>query len=354
MILTRILLFPFALLYGCIVAIRNFLYDKKIYGSISYDFPVICIGNLTAGGTGKSPHVEYLIKLLQRNSLNPATLSRGYKRKTTGFLMADKSATAASIGDEPLQFFTKFNEQVPVAVAENRMLGIAELLANAPDTNVVLLDDAFQHRSVQAGFNILITRFDKLFTEDYLMPDGLLREFRSGAKRAQAIVVSKCPDTISENKRLEIQKKIAHYSAAPVFFSKIKYAEIKSLFGNGKFDSKKETIFISGIADHKVPEKYLQTIVPKVSTVSFADHHNFDITDLEMIFRTVEKQNRKWNEFNLITTEKDAMRLLPFRFWFEEKKLNLHVLPIEIEFLKNNQSSFDSLILDFIRIFPNG
>ena len=160
---------------------------------------MICIGNLTAGGTGKSPHVEYLIKLLQRNSLNPATLSRGYKRKTTGFLMADKSATAASIGDEPLQFFTKFNEQVPVAVAENRMLGIAELLANAPDTNVVLLDDAFQHRSVQAGFNILITRFDKLFTEDYLMPDGLLREFRSGAKRAQAIVVSKCPDTISEN-----------------------------------------------------------------------------------------------------------------------------------------------------------
>ncbi len=347
MFFLRLLLFPFALLYGCIVALRNFLYDRKIYGSIVYDFPVICIGNLSTGGTGKSPHVEYLIRLLQQNNLNPATLSRGYKRKTTGFLMADKNATAATIGDEPLQFYKKFNEQVPVAVAENRMLGIAELLAHVPETNVILLDDAFQHRAVEAGFNVLITRFDKLFTDDFLMPMGLLREFRNGAKRAQAIVVSKCPDNIPENERSQIVKKIKKYSSAPIFFSTIKYTVIKSFFGNADFDFKKETIFIAGIADHKVPEKYLRTIVQKVSTVSFADHHNFDITDLEMIFRTVEKQNRTWDEFNLITTEKDAMRLMSFRFWFEEKKLNLFILPIEIEFCNYNKTKFDELILNF-------
>ena len=348
MIFFRLLLSPFALLYACVVAFRNFLYRTKIYGSIRYDFPVICVGNLSAGGTGKTPHVEYLIRLLQQNNFQPATLSRGYKRKTAGFIFANAASTADDIGDEPLQYFSKF-QNISVAVAENRMMGIADLLAHAPQTDVVLLDDAFQHRAVEAGFNLLITRYDVLFTNDYLMPMGLLREFRSGANRAQAIVVSKCPEIISAEEKNKIVANIHQYCDAPVFFSKIKYGSVFNFFGGTNFDAQKEIVFISGIADHTVPEKYLKTISPKVVTVSFADHHRYDTTDLEMIYRTINNEKRNWNEFNLVTTEKDAMRLKPFQQWFVAKKLSLFVLSIEIEFEKNDQEKLNEMILNFVK-----
>ena len=180
------------------------------------------------------------------------------------------------------------------------------------------------------------------------MPAGMLREFRSGANRAQAIIVSKCPANISTDEKKKIEEKIKRYSSAPVFFSGIKYAAPYSFFDEKIFDNRNETIFISGIADHRIPENYLKTILPKVSTVNFSDHHRFEITDLEMIYRTVNNEKKDWNNFNLITTEKDAMRLKPFQYWFAEKNISLFVLPIEIIFEKNEQEKFDKMILNFV------
>ncbi|MEY4875589.1 MAG: tetraacyldisaccharide 4-kinase [Bacteroidota bacterium] len=347
MFLFRILLFPFSFLYGIIILIRNYLYQTKIYGSVTYDFPVICVGNLNTGGTGKTPQVEYLIRLLQKNNYLPATLSRGYKRKSVGFILADANSTADLIGDEPLQYFKKF-KNIFVAVAENRILGIADLLASSPNIDAVILDDAYQHRAVNAGFNILITRFDDLFTNDFLLPMGLLREFRNGAKRANAIVVSKSPINISAQEKQKIISSIRKYSTAPIFFSFIKYAEPFSFFTTADINKNLETVLLTGIADHKLLMKQIELNNKKVIPVSFSDHHRFEITDLEMMHRAILKEGKNWNDYNLITTEKDAMRLLPFKFWFEEKKINLFVMPIEAEFIADDKNNFDQLILQYV------
>jgi tetraacyldisaccharide 4'-kinase len=343
----RVLLFPFSFLYGIIIFVRNYLYQTKIYGSIDYDFPIICVGNLSTGGTGKTPQVEYLISLLQKNNYLPATLSRGYKRKSVGFVLADENSTADLIGDEPLQYFKKF-KNIFVAVAENRIIGIAELLATSPLIDVVILDDAYQHRAVNAGLNVLISRFDDLFTEDYLLPMGLLREFRSGANRADAIVVSKIPSTITDADKRKIITSIKKYSTAPVFFSYIKYGDAFSFFNNEKLNTNLETVLLTGIADHKLLLEHCKLNDKKVIPVSFSDHHRFEITDLEMMHRAVINEGKTWDDFNLITTEKDAMRLLPFKFWFDEKKINLFVMPIVIDFAENDKSNFDNLILKYI------
>lgn len=347
MFILRLFLFPFAVLYGFIIFIRNYLYKTKIYGSIDYDFPILCVGNLSTGGTGKTPHVEYLIRLFQAKHLLPATLSRGYKRKSTGFVLADENSTADLIGDEPLQYSRKF-KNIFVAVAENRILGIADLLATSADIDAVILDDAYQHRAVNAGCNILLTRYDNLFTNDYLLPMGLLREFRSGAKRANAIVISKSPSEITSEERNKIKYSVRRYSSAPVFFSYIKYGNAFSFFNNTEFNNQLETILLTGIADHKLLLKHVEKNGKKVIPVSFSDHHRFEITDLEMMYRAVSKENKTWNDFNLITTEKDAMRLIPFKYWFEEKRINLFVMPIEVEFTNADKTNFDQFILHYV------
>ncbi|MEY2828611.1 MAG: tetraacyldisaccharide 4-kinase [Bacteroidota bacterium] len=347
MFVFRVLLFPFSVLYGLIIFVRNYLYQTKIYGSVSYDFPIICVGNLSTGGTGKTPQVEYLIKLVQKNNYLPATLSRGYKRKSVGFVLADENSTADLIGDEPLQYFKKF-KNIFVAVAENRILGIAELLATSPSIDAVILDDAFQHRAVNAGFNVLLTRYDTLFTEDYLLPMGLLREFRSGANRANAIVVSKIPTSITHENKEKIKASIKKYSSAPVFFSFIKYGDVFSFFNNEQINSNLETVLLTGIADHTLLLEQCKLNGKKVIPVSFSDHHRFEITDLEMMHRAVINEGKTWNDFNLITTEKDAMRLMSFKFWFDEKKINLFVMPIEVDFIDDSKTKFDDLILKYM------
>jgi tetraacyldisaccharide 4'-kinase len=343
----RFLLFPFSILYGLIILLRNYLYQTKIYGSIDYDFPVICVGNLSTGGTGKTPHVEYLIRLLQTNHFLPATLSRGYKRKSTGFILADANSTADLIGDEPLQYSKKF-KNIFVAVAENRILGIADLLATSAHIDAVILDDAYQHRAVNAGCNILLTRYDNLFTKDYLLPMGFLREFRKGAKRAKAIVISKSPIDISVNEKNKIITEIRKYASAPIFFSSIKYGNAFSFFNDATYNNQLETILLTGIADHKLLLQHIEKNEKKVIPVSFSDHHRFEITDLEMMYRAVSKENKTWNDFNLITTEKDAMRLIPFKFWFDEKRINLFVIPIEVEFIEADKINFDHFILNYV------
>ncbi|MFY8021281.1 MAG: tetraacyldisaccharide 4'-kinase, partial [Bacteroidia bacterium] len=220
----RFILFPLSILFYGIIKCRNFLYDSKIFGEHSFDIPTLSVGNLSFGGTGKTPHIEYLIRLLSPVA-KPAVLSRGYRRKSTGYVFAQADTEAYLIGDEPKQIKSKF-PLTPVAVSENRVLGIPNLLYDAPETNVVLLDDCFQHRAVKPGLNILLTEYRKPFYEDYLAPGGTLREYRSAYKRADLIVVSKSPENLKPNMKQEMIQKINPFPHQRVFFSYLQYGEI--------------------------------------------------------------------------------------------------------------------------------
>ena len=217
----RILLLPFALLYGVIIIVRNFLYNKKYLRSAEFNFPLVCIGNLVVGGTGKSPMVEYLIELLHPQ-FRIATLSRGYKRKTKGYALAKENTTALEIGDEPMQFHLKYPE-LPVAVGEERIVAIPQILHDKPDTQAIILDDAFQHREIKAGFNILLTEYSDLYTRDFFMPTGDLRDQRSSANRANIIVVTKCPGNIEEYEKNVIVEELYPKANQQVFFTAIEY-----------------------------------------------------------------------------------------------------------------------------------
>ena len=219
--LLRKLLFPFAILYGFITGIRNFLFDKGVLKSYSFDVPIIAVGNLSVGGTGKTPQIEYLIRLLSP-SYKVATLSRGYKRKSEGFVLADSTSNAEILGDEPFQFYKKFNN-IQVAVDANRKNGIEKLLSQTNKPEVILLDDAFQHRKVKAGFYILLTSYDDLYSDDFILPTGNLRESRTGAKRANLVVVTKCPATLSPDEQNKIQAKLNLTSNQELYFSYIEY-----------------------------------------------------------------------------------------------------------------------------------
>ena len=217
----RVLLFPFAVLYGIAIKIRNYLYDNEIIQSIEFNFPVICIGNISVGGTGKSPMVEYLLRLLMHR-YKTATLSRGYKRKTRGYVLADDKTTALDIGDEPMQFHLKFPE-VTVAVGEERAIAIPQLLFDRPETDVIILDDALQHRAIKAGFNILLTDYNNLFTRDMFLPTGDLRDSRSSYKRADIIIVTKCSDNFSGAQKEQITAEIKPTARQQLFFTGIRY-----------------------------------------------------------------------------------------------------------------------------------
>ncbi|HNP32738.1 MAG TPA: tetraacyldisaccharide 4'-kinase, partial [Flavobacterium sp.] len=207
--LLRKLLFPFAILYGFITSLRNFLFDKGILKSHSFDIPVIAVGNLNVGGTGKTPQIEYLIRLLSPK-YKVATLSRGYKRKSKGFVLADANSNAEILGDEPFQYYKKF-PNIQIAVDADRKNGIEQLLKQSSKPEVILLDDAFQHRKVRAGFYILLTAYDDLFCDDFMLPTGNLRESRSGAKRANVIIVTKCPSNITEVEQEKIREKLMRF-----------------------------------------------------------------------------------------------------------------------------------------------
>lgn len=295
-------LFPFSLIYGTITWIRNKFFDWGFFPSYSIPGKSICVGNLSLGGTGKTPHVAYLASLLlEKHSL--AILSRGYGRKTKGFLEANSNATAAEIGDEPLLYFKRFSGKIRVAVAEKRKLGIEKLQEkNAPD--VILLDDAFQHRHVKAGLNILLTEFDKPFYTDFVVPMGRLREFRSGKKRADLIVVTKCPLEISTAKKEKNAQKLG-FPANKVFYSSIQYGELIP-FGSAKTWTPKNILLVTGIANPTPLLKHLQK-THSVELLSYSDHYQFTEKDLHEI-------HKKFGTFApgttaIVSTEKDYMRL---------------------------------------------
>ena len=343
----RILLFPFSLLYGLVITIRNYLFDKKIIKSVSFNLPVIAVGNLSVGGTGKSPMVEYLLALLQ-NNYKAATLSRGYKRKTKGYILANATTTALEIGDEPMQFHQKFPE-VAVAVGEERILAVPQLLQDRPETNVIILDDAFQHRSIKPGLNILLTEYSNLFTSDFFLPSGNLRDQQSSYKRADIIVVTKCPSDLSEKEKKKINESIRLLSHQSIFFTTIHYGQPYHISTQEKkiITLNDEVLLVCGIANPKPIQKYLLQKAKKYYQQSFSDHHVFSMDDLKNIRKKFEDISAK--QKIIITTEKDAVRLINFKDQLNE--LPLFVLPVQHQFLFNEGIQFDRIINMFIETY---
>ncbi len=312
----RIILFPIVPIYYIVTWLRNWFYDKGIKPSKSYNLPVICVGNLSAGGTGKTPMIEYLIRLL-KDEKSIATLSRGYKRKSEGFILADKSASVDTIGDEPYQFFRKF-DTIKVAVDANRQNGIEQLIASNKELEIILLDDAYQHRKVKAGLNILLTAYDNLYFKDIVLPTGNLREPRSGSKRADVIVVTKCPNTISEAEKNKITKKLQLKSYQKAFFSHIEYSE--KVISSGNYlvlNTLPKFTLVTGIANAKPLVDFLATKGLIFDHLEYSDHYNFRTSDIETL----------GSKSLIITTEKDYVRLSSH----ESLKPTLYYLPIEIK-----------------------
>ncbi len=346
----RILLFPFALLYGAIIFLRNFLYDKEILKSTGFNLPLIGVGNLSVGGTGKSPMVEYLAGLL-KDRYQVATLSRGYKRRTSGYILAKEESTALEIGDEPMQFHLKHPE-IAVAVGEQRIEAIPQLLYDRPDIDVVILDDAFQHRSIIAGYNILLTDCSNLYSGDFYLPTGDLRDQLSSAKRADLVVVTKCKPGLPESERVKIRKELKLFTNQHLFFTTIRYGIPYHIVDhhNRGLNRKMEVLLVCGIANPEPLKKFLQEETHTYEAMYYADHHIFSIDDLnEIKTRFLEIENE---EKIIITTEKDAVRLVKFKE--ELSGLPFYVLPITVSFLFNETNRFNDLIINFIEGFDNG
>ncbi|HTO14800.1 MAG TPA: tetraacyldisaccharide 4'-kinase [Edaphocola sp.] len=344
--LLKLLLYPISILYGIFVWLRNRMYNSGLYSSIEFDTAVIAVGNLSTGGTGKSPHIEYLIRLLNYE-YRIGTQSRGYKRRSHGFLMANLDTTAYDIGDEPMQFKLKFPE-LAVSVCEDRMTGIPELLAKRPDIEVVLLDDAFQHRSVKAGLNILITDFYKPFYKDYILPFGNLREQRSSYKRADAIIVSKCPEDLTENQMQAVIEAINPIPEQKVFFSKIKYGSLFEIISRTyiPWERINKVVLVSGIANPNPLLNYVKERAKEVHLLKYPDHHYFTSYNMDEIKQTCD--NWKNEKPVIITTEKDAVRLVLKKEQLLAWEIPVYVLPIEIEFVKDAQE-FDNMVRSYVQ-----
>jgi tetraacyldisaccharide 4'-kinase len=344
----RILLFPLAIIYWLIISIRNKLYDKNILRSSSFGLPLICVGNLAVGGTGKSPMVEYLVMQL-KDKFSIATLSRGYKRKTSGYALANENSTALEIGDEPMQFHQKFPE-VPVAVGEERLVAIAQLLHDKPGTQCIILDDAFQHRTIKAGLNILLTDCNNLFTRDFLLPTGDLRDLKSGYKRADIIVVTKCDPGLGVETKKEITEEIAPLPHQHIFFTANRYADpyhIRRKKETIKLSSAAETLLVTGVANPQPLKDLLQNHSKAYYTLHYPDHHIFSIDDWKEIQRRFERMDAK--EKIILTTEKDAVRLA--KFGQQLDAVPLYIMPLEHHFLFDEGHKFIEIAVNFIRNF---
>ena len=330
----RKILFPLALLYKGITSFRNFLYNKGIFKSYSFEATVIGVGNLSVGGTGKTPQIEYLIRLLS-GKYKIATLSRGYKRQSKGFILADANVNATIIGDEPFQFYSKF-PYIQVAVDADRKNGIEQLLSQTSKPEVILLDDAIQHRKVKAGFYVLLTSYDDLYSDDFQLPTGNLRESRSGAKRANIIIVTKCPSDLSNDSRTEITKKLTIESNQQLFFTTIAYDNFVYSENEKRSVSEIQNVdklLLAGIAKPQSFFRHLHT--NNEICLTFPDHHHFTEKDI------LEIRNKANNKI-IITTEKDFVRLkgrIP--------KEQLFYLPIQSKFLFEGEN-FDKTILNYV------
>ena len=345
--LFKILLAPFSLLYGLGVSIHDLLYRQEILRSTEFSVPVIGVGNLSVGGSGKTPHVEYIADFL-RKYLRVAILSRGYKRKTRGFVLLNENTTATDAGDEPMQYFRKFSD-VSVAVCENRSYGIINLMGNRPNLQTILLDDSFQHRAVQAGFSILLTEYGLPFTRDYLLPSGRLREWRSGYQRADMLIVTKCPPALPPEDRQRFTAELKPYPHQRLFFSyyeyqapyRFQYPSLTTQLTTGT-----DILLISAIANTDYLLAYLKQKVNTIRTLEFADHHFFEKTDIGTLKTEFERLHSR-NKI-ILTTEKDAIRLELHLELLRQYQLPIFVLPLRVCFHDDDETDFQDALADYL------
>ena len=342
----RILLFPLAIVYWLIILVRNKLYEKNIFSSTSFGLPLICVGNLSVGGTGKSPMVEYLVKNLKEN-FKVATLSRGYKRKTKGYALANEKSDALEIGDEPMQFHLKFPD-VPVAVGEERLEAIPQLLDDKQETQCIILDDAFQHRAIKAGLNILLTDYNNLFTRDFFLPTGDLRDLKASYKRAEIIIITKCDPDITKEKKKEITEEINPLPGQHIFFTANRYADPYQLLNQEesiKLTAAMEVLLVTGIANPQPLKDLLHDHSKIYYMLHYPDHYIFSIDDWKEIKKRFEKIENK--QKIILTTEKDAVRLV--KFGEELNSVPVYVIPLEHHFLFDEENRFLTIINKFIQ-----
>ena len=343
----KFLLIPLSWIYRAITSLRNLLYDHQIFKTREFSTPVISVGNITVGGTGKTPHTEYIVNLLCKN-YNVAILSRGYRRKTKGYLKATPNSTVKQIGDEPKQMSLKFSGKAQVYVCEDRCKGIDNIIAEGNENQVIVLDDAYQHRSVTPRVNILLTDYSRPIFEDHLLPYGRLRESASRSNRANIIIVTKCPDDLKPIDRRVIAKHLNLLPFQSIFFTNYKYLGLKPVFANGEIPSANQDtniLLITGIAN---PENLINhiknNISQKITHINFPDHHNFKKKDIAKI---TEKFVSLPSNKIIITTEKDAVRLSELALNDEIKKV-LCYIPVEINFIYDDSEDLNNQILKYV------
>ncbi len=347
----KLVLLPFAILYGLGVALRNGLYSIGLLRGVSFSVPVISIGNLTVGGTGKTPHIEFLIRALHEY-LPLAVVSRGYKRKTSGYLEVSPRHDATQTGDEPLQFKRKY-PHVPVAVAENRSFAIPQIIRSYPATKVILLDDGYQHLEVIPGLNILLTEYNRLYTKDFMLPVGRLREWPSGAGRADIIIVTKCPAAVSKSDMAEIERDVRRKESQQVFFSEYHYGHPYKMYGNGErlvLRESLDVLLVVAIAGTEYLLEYVDEKCGDVRMLEYNDHHpfsSFDIGDIEQHFNRMASDRERI----ILTTEKDAMRLDSHRDLLRKLSLPIFILPVAVRFLGDNPEAFSHAVKQWLLNF---
>jgi tetraacyldisaccharide 4'-kinase len=344
MFVLKILLWPFAVLYDAVTRVRNYLFDIGRKPSFSFETFVVNVGNLTVGGTGKTPHVELLINVLA-DHYKIATLSRGYGRKSRGFLLADKNSDADLLGDEPMQFYHKYGDKVTVAVGEERAHAIPCILHEVEDTKVILLDDAYQHRYVKPDINILLSDYSRPFYKDLVLPAGRLRESRKGADRADAVIVTKCPELLTLEEQKVITNDVRKYAGKekPVYFTTIKYLKPVPVFKKSE-DIPKKIVFFAGIANPSQVIEKISKDYQLQESVRFSDHHTYKLKDVEHL---IAKARAFGNDTGLLTTEKDMVRLLTPEFAEMLKAIPFFYIPIEVKFLWEKQK-FEEWILNSV------
>ena len=345
-------LFPFSILYGTIVRVRNKFFDWGWIESKKYDLPIINVGNISVGGTGKTPHVEYLLSLLTKYKVS--TISRGYKRKTKGFIEVKTQSNVRDVGDEPLQIKRKFPETL-VIVDEKRVHAIDTIIAMQNTPDVIVLDDAYQHRYVHPGLNILLVDFNRPITKDYMLPVGRLRESSHNSHRADVVIVTKCPEDISSMDMRIMQKELNLFAYQHLFFSMFVYDSMRSIFGNeNRYKDISDLsgisiLVVTGIANPKPLYKKLENVGATVYPLSFSDHHNFAISDINKIekqFCAIESKEKI-----IVCTEKDAIRLKTKEFKSPLSKLPFYFLPIKVSLLSKKDLAFEMMINKFIDSF---
>lgn len=343
----KYVLFPISFLYGIVIHIRNFLFDKQILHSSSFKVPTICIGNIAVGGTGKTPMAEFIIRHL-KNDYKIILLSRGYKRMTKGFIVADSNSTAEDIGDEPLQIYKKFPD-IKVIVCEKRADALAIIEKEADSKTLVILDDAFQHRAVTTDQNIVLTDYSHIYYKDFFLPVGSLRDQRSSMQRATQIIVTKCPENLSEKERHTILKNINYHPNIPVHFSTMQYGKIYNAFTQNLYlPEKKDTIIaLTGIARPQPFIQYLRQYSENIQTEIFPDHHAFTEKDIQSLIDKYLALRKNSNTF-IVTTEKDAVRLEKYKSIFQKSHVDFFILPLENSILFQEENLLIGTITKYL------